>query len=354
VTTAVLGGSALLGERLESVDDAVILIDGRTITTAGSTSSVRVPADAATVDATDLTLVPGFIDAHVHIAFASPREVLSGGVTYARDLAWSPQEIWPLVEESKADAFPGPRLSAVGQMLTVEGGYPTGALWAPVGVARVVRSADDAVIAVANQADEGACAIKVALDAGAGPTLSRETLAAIVAAAHARGLRVTAHVSGLVELAKAIDAGVDELAHVLMSEERVPDDAITSMVRRGIVVVPTMSCRFGSDLELAIDNLRRHLQAGGEVVYGTDLGNEGPQPGIDARELAAMHESGMTVLEIIASATVDAARYLGLGSTGSLAAGMEADVIAVRGDPTEDVRVLTSVEFVFRSGRLVA
>jgi imidazolonepropionase-like amidohydrolase len=354
MTTALVGGSALMGETLEPLDDAVILIDGRTITAAGSASSVHIPAGSEILDAAGLTVLPGFIDAHVHIAFASPHEVVSGGVTWARDLAWSPREIWPLVKESKADDFPGPRLCAVGQMLTVEGGYPTRAPWAPSEVARVVRSVDDAGMAVADQADQGACAIKVALDAAAGPTLSSGVLVAIVTAAHARGLRVTAHVAGLAELDKAIDAGVDELAHMLMSEEQVPDDAITRMVRRGIVIVPTMSCRFGSDLEVAIDNLRRHLRAGGEVVYGTDLGNEGPRPGIDPRELAAMHAAGMTPMEIIASATVDAARYLRLGATGSLAAGIEADLVAVRGDPTGDVGALTKVEIVFRSGRRVA
>jgi imidazolonepropionase-like amidohydrolase len=353
MTTALVGGSALLGEALARTERCVVLIEDGLIAGAGPARELNVPARATTLDASGLTLLPGFIDAHVHIALAPPTEVVAGGVTHARDLAWMPQEIWPLVARSHEPDSGGPELSAVGQMLTAPGGYPMRASWAPDGVGRVVHSADDASSAVAEQAESGACAIKVALNAAAGPTLSARVLSAIVGAAHGRGLHVTAHVTGLGELHKALDAGVGELAHMLMSEERIPDHTIARMAVSGTVIVPTLSCRFGRDLELAIDNLRRFLHAGGRVVYGTDLGNEGPRPGIEPREIAAMSAAGMSPRAIIATATTEAASWLGLDAKGILAAGMSADVIGVRGDPTVDASALREMELVIRQGRRV-
>jgi imidazolonepropionase-like amidohydrolase len=353
MTIAVFGGTALLGPRLRPVDRAVVVIEGDAIVAAGPGSEVDAPDEATAVDATGLTLMPGFIDAHVHIALARPREVLAGGVTHARDLGWAPHEIWPLVDASRTRGSDGPRLSAVGQMLTVENGYPTHAAWAPDGVGRVIRSHDDARLAVQEQADAGACAIKVALNAAAGPTLGLGGLKTTLDAARARGLRVTAHVTGLDELHKAIEGGVDELAHMLMSEDRIPDDTIALMVDRSMVVVPTLSCRFERDLELAIDNLRRFLEAGGQVVYGTDLGNEGPRPGIEEREIAAMAAAGMRPHDIVASATTRAAPYLGLDDSGEISPGMNADLVGVRGDPVSDTRAISDIALVIKDGRPV-
>jgi imidazolonepropionase-like amidohydrolase len=227
------------------------------------------------------------------------------------------------------------------------------ASWAPPGTGRPVRSPDEATEAVVRTADEGADVIKVALNPAAGPTLDRETLEAIVDRAHELGLRVTGHVYGLAELDKALDAGMDELAHMLMSAERIPDKTIERMVGQGMTVVPTLSIRFGRDQEIAVDNVARFVSAGGRIVYGTDLGNEGPKPGIDRREIEAMQRTGMSGRDIIFSATVHAARYLKLESKGVLAPGMDADLVAVAGDPLSDIRSLTRVKLVWREGRRV-
>jgi imidazolonepropionase-like amidohydrolase len=349
--TAIHGATALIGPDLRRVEDAVILIEGDEITAAGPGGAVTMPRGTEIVDARGLTILPGFIDAHVHMAFADPSEVVSNGVTTARDLAWVPDEIWPLVRRSRADDFNGPLLLAAGQMLTAEGGYPTKASWAARGTGRVVNDPHDAAAAVDEQADNGAVIIKVALNRDAGPTLQPDILQAIVDAAHDRGLRVTGHVTGINELRKALDAGLDELAHVPMSSDRIPDPMVDDMVERDVTVVPTLSIRFGKDQKVAIENLRRFIAAGGRVVYGTDLGNEGPTPGIDVREIRAMHRAGMSERDIIASATVGAAGYMSLDDTGVLAPGRGADIIAVRGDPLTNIDALTDVQIVWRDGR---
>lgn len=343
---AIVARAALAGERLERVAPATVVVDGGRISSVGSAP----PRDADVVDARDCTLIPGFVDAHVHIGFFEPRDLLWGGVTTARDLAWPPDEIHPLARRSRAPSFDGPLLLAAGPMLTAPGGYPTRAAWAPPGCGREVSTPAEARAAVGRTVDEGACVIKVALNPPVGPTLPRDVLEAIVDAAHARGRRVTGHVHGLDELDKALDAGVDELAHMLMSPERIPDGTIARMVSAGVTIVPTLSVRF-DDQDVACDNVARFVAAGGRVVYGTDLGNEGPRPGIDAREVDAMARASMSPRAIVASATTRAARYLGLARKGVLDAGYDADVVAVEGDPDRDARALTRVRMVWRGGR---
>jgi imidazolonepropionase-like amidohydrolase len=348
---ALAGGTALVGPGLEPVEDATILITDGVITDVGPAEAVEVPDGTKTVDTTGSLLMPGFIDAHVHIGFHPPETVLANGVTTVRDLAWPPQVIHPLAERSRNTSFPGPLIVAAGPMLTAPGGYPTKASWAPEGTGRVVEGPVDARAAVAATIEEGATIIKVALNPAVGPTLDHKTLRAIVEAAHDRDLKVTGHVTGLAELDKALDAGMDELAHMLMSDERIPGDTLERMVDQGMVVVPTLSVRFGDDRRTAIDNLRRFLDAGGRVIYGTDLGNAGPQPGIDGREIRAMTKARMTTTEIVASATIDAARWLGLQSKGVLAKGADADIVAVSPAALSRPDELTQVQTVWRGGR---
>lgn len=342
--------AALVGKELTLVPEAGVLIEDGAIAAIGPASTIDLPREVSRIDARGLTLIPGFIDSHVHIGFADPAEVAAKGVTTVRDLAWPPDQIFPLVERSVDDQT-GPLILGAGPMLTAPGGYPTRASWAPTGTGAPVTTATEAAAQVRANVDRGASVIKVALNPPAGPVLSLELLQAIVDAAHRADLKVTGHVYGLEELDKALDAGVDELAHMLMSPERIPQATLERMVAQGMAVVPTLSIRSGSDRLIAIDNLRRFHGLGGKVVYGTDLGNGGPKPGIDPTEVRAMAEADMTPLEIVRAATVDAAAWLGLRDRGILEEGARADVVGLSGNPASDVRSLTSVKLVLRGGR---
>jgi imidazolonepropionase-like amidohydrolase len=346
----ILGATALVGDELAVVEDAAIVIGGGVIRAVGGRADIQIPAEAQVIEARGHTLIPGFIDAHVHIGFYEPSAVVAGGVTTVRDLGWPPARITPLVRASRADDFPGPTIVAAGPMLTAPGGYPARATWAPPGTELEVDSPEGARGAVASVADAGYAIVKIALNPPAGPVLDLDTLIAIVVAAHARSLKVTGHVHGLAELDKALDAGMDELAHMLTSDERIPDATIARMVAAGMVVVPTLSIFTGSPLRTAIGNLHAFKTAGGRIVYGTDLGNAGPRPGIDATEVRAMATAGMTGLDIIRAATVDAAAWLGLGTTGVIEGGRAADLVLIRGDPVRSPEVLTDVVSVWRRG----
>ena len=138
---AITGSTALLGHDLEPVEDAVVVFEGARIVDAGPSRATPVPDAAEIVDGSRKTLMPGFIDAHVHIGFYDPSDVVAGGVTTVRDLGWPPDRIAPLMSASRADGFAGPTIVAAGPMLTAPDGYPTRAAWAPQGTGREVSQA---------------------------------------------------------------------------------------------------------------------------------------------------------------------------------------------------------------------
>lgn len=327
----------------ELVKDAAVAIRGGRVRFAGP------GADAPRADETiqaDGFLMPGVADRHVHVRLSDPGSVLLGGVTAVRDLAWDPDEIFSLADASELPTFTGPLIRAVGPMLTARGGYPVGAGWAPDGAIRELAGPEDATSAVAELAGRGAAAIKVALNAEAGPTPTDRELSAVVEAAHERGLPVTAHVQGLGQTERAVGAGVDELAHTPWTERL--SDLLLGAAARTLRVVSTLDIHsYGEitpELRVACDNLVRFRAAGGTVVYGTDLGN-GPIPaGIHVREALLLHEAvRMTQEEVLIAMT-----------PGRLAKGAPADLIVVEESPLERVEALGGLRLVVRSGRVVA
>jgi imidazolonepropionase-like amidohydrolase len=347
---AITGATALVGPSLTPIENAAVIVEGRAVAAVGPAAGMDMPRGAVTQ--VEGTLIPGFIDSHVHIGFYEPHDVLIGGVTTVRDLAWPPKVIAELAARSHADDFDGPTIVAAGPMLTAPGGYPTRAGWAPPGTGVEIAGTDQVERAVAGVAEAGFSIVKVALNPPVGPTLDLDTLSAIVRAAHDRGLRVTGHIYGIHELRKAITAGVDELAHMLMSDERIPVSLIEEMVSADMTIVPTLSVFPTPGRRTAIANLHAFRSAGGRVIYGTDLGNEGPVPGIDPTEVDAMAQAGMSGGDIIRAATVDAAAWLGLTGVGVIDRGADADMVLVGGDPLTEPRDLTEVRTVWRRGQI--
>jgi imidazolonepropionase-like amidohydrolase len=348
---ALVGGSALVGHELDPIPDAALLAMDGAITAVGARADIPIPDSVEIIETTGTTFLPGFIDAHVHIGFHPPRTVLAGGVTTVRDLGWPPDEIFRVAQESQSPGFDGPTVYAAGAMLTAPGGYPTRARWAPARTGLEVDAPAGAGPAVAAMVEAGATVIKIALNPPVGPTLDPDTLAAIVDVAHRSALKVTGHVYGVDELQKALDCGVDELAHMLMGTDPIPAATIDRMVQQGMAVVPTLAIRSGRELQVAVENLHRFRKAGGRVLYGTDLGNAGTAPGIDGNEIALMAASGMAPAEIVRSATSGSAQWSELSSTGILEAERDADVIVVGGDPLSNLAALGDVKMVFRRGR---
>lgn len=324
---------------------SVVVQEGK-ITALGPKGSVSFPREATIYRDADYTLLPGFIDSHVHLGFYDPVTVLRGGITTARDLGWPARDIFPLATSLAAAPTAGPYLLPAGPMLTAPGGYPTDAGWAPDGTGLEVASPEAATAAVKSLVAQGAKHIKVAQQAD-GATLSLEVLKAIVTEAHASGLRVTSHCSSFDQLDLALNAGVDELAHGLWSGASIPDETLSRMAAAGMTMVPTLHVASSSE---RVDNVRRYLKLGGKVIYGTDMGNAGPPPGIDVVELSLMVQAGMSNAQALNAATASAAQVHGLSTRGRVALGMTADLVLVRGNPVASLEVLLTPVLVLREG----
>jgi imidazolonepropionase-like amidohydrolase len=345
---AVVGVAVLDGDGGPALPGRTVVAAGGVIERVGPAGEVASPAGAVVVDGSGATLLPGFVDAHVHLGFYPPAEVLAGGVTTVRDLGWPPDRLAALAEGAAAPGSASPRLLAAGQIVTVAGGYPTRAPWAPPGTARPVDGPAEAVRAVAELAAAGAAVIKVALDDRAGPTLPAAVLAALVAAAAKRDLGVTAHVGTAAEAAKALAAGVGELAHWPFDPRPLPDPLVDALAE-SVVAVPTLHIDPSPARRAGV---RRFVARGGRVVYGTDLGNQGPPPGVDVEELALLVEAGLDPGRALAAATSLAAAHLGLAGTGRIVPGARADLLLVDGDPLDDLAALERVLLVTRDGRV--
>lgn len=324
------------------LDRVTVICDGDRIEWVGSTRLAPGADDELEVDG---FLMPGAADRHVHIGLADPGAVLLGGVTAVRDLAWPPEVIFPLADASELSTFNGPLIRAAGPMITGPGGYPTADRWAPPGTGLEIRGAEEAATAVEVLADRGATAIKVSLNAEAGPTPTDAELAATVQAAGERGLPVTAHVQGVGQAERALGAGVSEFAHCPWSERL--SESVLESAAKAVRIVSTLDIwSFGNvtpELRTAADNMARFRAAGGTVVYGTDLGNGAIPPGIDVREVLLLRETvGMTADEILEALVA-----------GPLESGGPADLIAPARDPREDLTALGDLKLVIRAGRVV-
>jgi imidazolonepropionase-like amidohydrolase len=343
------------------VEDALIVLEGGVVAFAGPARDLAVsiagnkgtetlsgqpaPPEPDQEVHVDGFVMPGVVDRHVHIGLSDPGAVLAAGVSAVRDLGWPPEAAFPLADASESPTFNGPLIRAVGPMITCRGGYPSRSAWAPPGTGREVQGAEEAAQVTREILDRsGVAVVKVALNAEAGPTLSDDELLAVCDAAHQARAQVTAHCQGKGQVERALGAGVDELAHCPWTE-RLSEETIEALARR-VRIVSTLDIHsYGRDtpeLRTATDNLSRFLQAGGRVAYGTDLGN-GPIPaGIHPGEAWHLHRAGLSAEQALEALTFR-----------PLARGEPADLVALGGNPLEDLEALGHVHLVIRAGRRI-
>lgn len=285
------------------------------------------------------TILPGFIDLHVHSTWPS---MLRAGVTATRNLGEPEAALRP------PHALPRyPRVFSSGPLITVPGGYPTRS---NPGLAAPVRSAQEAERKVDALVAKGAAVIKISLETfdGTVPTLDARQVRAIVARAHLHGRRVTAHVADGRGLAIALDGGVDELAH--MPCTGVSREQLGTLAARGVEVVGTLRSGrlFRPQCRDSLSNARAFVADGGRLLYGTDI--PAVPATLDLVELGLLRQAGLSTAETLAAATSEGGRALGRPRYGTLRAGAPADVWVVRGDPTRSMRALARPVFVMARG----
>ncbi|MDT0459186.1 amidohydrolase family protein [Streptomyces sp. DSM 41527] len=384
----ITGGRVLIGSGTYLTDGAV-LTDGDLITAVGPRAQIlnQARADIPRFDFSG-TIVPGLIDAHVHLVFDGGTEplatflsttdeqlfqdmrsraerLLHSGVTTARDLGDRNGLALRLATEIDAGRTPGPQIIAAGTPATPPGGHC-------YFLGGEVAGEDEIRALVRLNLAAGAAVIKVMASGGGltkdGPKsfesqFSPEELAALVDEAHKAGVRVAAHAHGADGIAASVEAGVDTIEHCTWMTSDGFDlrhDVLTRIVDQDIAICPAVNPNwqmlplvFGAErAETIFDQVRQMEAAGAKIVTGTDAGVQ--RAGFDSlvAALSFYAHLGLANSNVIEMATSGAAEALGLGSTtGRIAPGYRADLLIVDGDPLADLDALSQVQAVFAAGR---
>jgi len=374
-----------------------VLVVGERISEAGT--SVKHPAGAEIIDLGDRTLLPGLIDAHIHLflhpgaedlqtvqesvpqrtltAVLAAREDLMAGFTAERDMGTEGAGSADTAVRNAIDQglFPGPRLRISGNAIDILGGHEDALGYNPeqrvLPNATQANNAAELVATIRQQLKEGADFIKIyetgkdSLTGGRFSTpfqFTAEEMEAAVREAARVGKRVAVHATGEPGTLYAAQAGVVSIDHAFQLSDR----TMKLMQEKRIFAVPTFTifeyfaehaatpaagARERAMLNYHVQEFKKQIAAGVPIAMGSDVG---PFPhGTQAREFVLMVQFGMTPLAAIQAGTVNGAKLLGWeGQIGVLKAGCLADIVAVSGNPLQDIAALQKVSFVMKGGAI--
>lgn len=378
---------------------ALVITDGR-ITAVGAQGNVAVPDGAARLDLTGMTILPGLIDMHVHLtgrhdmhgyeglAESTGDETINGvihaektlmaGFTAARNLGAAGFSDVALRRALAANRLNGPRLYVSGPSIGATGGHCDNNLLPPEYDAHSQGAADGpwgVVRKVREVKKYGADLIKICATGGVlskgtqvgAQQLAQEEMDAIVAEAKRLGLKVAAHAHGTAGIKAAIRAGVDTVEHASF----IDDEGIKLAKERGTYLsmdiynteyilsageaagfLPESLAKERVVGKTQRESFTRAVKAGVKMVFGSDAGVY--PHGDNGKQFSRMVQFGMTPLQAIQAATVNAADALGASAdVGTLAVGRYGDLIAVKGDPLADISILEKVDVVVKGGEVV-
>jgi imidazolonepropionase-like amidohydrolase len=384
------------------IDHGVVVISGNKIQSVGA--DLKIPADAKVIDLGDATLLPGFIDAHVHLdsemtsnyyldayegimrfpaeqalhGARNAKVTLEAGVTTVRDLGSTDYISLGLRNAIRDGLIPGPRMLIANYAIGSTGGhadqdpYPPQRIAVAGPIQGVCNGPDECREAVRYQIKYGADVIKFMPSGGVlslsdpvdNAQLTQEEMNAIVTEAHNWGRKVAAHCHGDKAAKMAIAAGVDSIEHGSFLK----DDTLLEMKRRHVYLVATLFAGFWAnghaDTFPAPIAAKAHAAAaqaqlmfqhavklGVPLAMGTDAGVE--PHGLNAREFSLMTENGLSAAQALIAGTANSAELLGLSDlTGTLAVGKLADIIAVAGNPLTDMQTTEHALFVMKEGSI--
>ena len=402
--TVIHAGLLINGESSVPSPEMSIVIEGSKIQSI-ETGYITPDTEDEFIDLSGYTVLPGLMDMHVHLsseyskdsylerislntgdyairAVSNAEKTLMAGFTSVRNLGDRGGVSISLRNAIKKGIVVGPRIFSSGTTIASSGGHGDStnslnqSLTSDPGPAEgIVNSVNDASKAVRFRYKEGADLIKITATGGVlsnaknsqNPQLTEEEISQIVNMAKDYGFKVAAHAHGSEGIKRAVRAGVHSIEHGTLMD----DEGMRLMREKGTYYVPTIIAGLwvaekARDPDFFPELVRpkaaeigplikgtfgRAYQAGVKIAYGTDTGVSAH--GNNAAEFKHMVEAGMPPMKAIQSATVEAAKLLGeYEQLGSLAEGKVADIIAVNGNPVEDITILEEVDFVMKSGRV--
>jgi imidazolonepropionase-like amidohydrolase len=365
------------------IKDGVVLIKDGRITAVGERGRVRIPRSAQILDCTGLTLTAGFWNSHVH--FSEPkwqdavhlpparlgqhlRDMLTRyGFTNVFDSGSLLENTKVIRRRIEAGEMEGPKVLTAGEPLAPRDGTPF--YVRPLRLPEV-ESPEQARARVREKVNGGADAIKIfsgslVSEDGQVRVMSLETVRAVTAEARRLGKPVVAHPQNAEGLKAAVDGGVDVLLHTAPEAGAWGEALVTEMRRKNVALIATVKLwkYVGQSLgrpaqaverfqDAGIAQLRTYAAAGGQILFGTDVGFMTDYD--PTEEYLAMARAGMTFRQILKSLTTSPAERFGMsGRTGRVTPGMDADIVLLADDPAEDVRAFSNVKYTLRQGRII-
>jgi len=363
------------------INGSVLIKNGRIVAVAERTQ-IKIPRDATVIDCTGLTLVAGFWNSHVHfseskwenaarLSSAQLNQQLRDtftryGFTTVFDLG-SPIENTKLIRRRiESGEVHSLRIFTTGTGLVPEGGTPF--YVKPLKFPEVLNQ-EQTTSLVRAKIKHGLDAVKIFTGptpvAGAQPLIMRlDLVKAITAEAHRHGKLVFSHPENDAGVNVAVDGGVDILAHTAPTGSKWDEAQTIKMKRLKVTLIPTLSLftklgrslgmpapRIEEFISIPLEQLRAYSNAGGQIIFGTDLGfitDYDP-----TEEYLLMTRAGMSFRQILASLTTSPAQRFGFSTAGRIAPNMDADVVLIAGDPELDIKALSKVKYVLRKGRII-
>lgn len=378
-----------------------IQVDDQRITGLGA----NIGKQGEVIDLSGYTCLPGLIDMHVHLMNESnatdyidmftkntavyayraadfAEKTLQAGFTSVRNLGDDGTITVALRDAIALGIADGPRIYTAGRAIATTGGhadpsngYRADLMGDPTAKHGVVNGTAEAAKAVRQRYKDGADLIKITATGGVlstakngqNPQFSDAELEAIVSTANDYGFKVAAHAHGTQGMKRAIRAGVHSIEHGTIMD----DEARRLMVKHGTYLVPTMMAgafvvekakidgyfpeiirpKAAAIGPLVKENMQKAIKAGVKIAYGTDCGVS--PHGTNGLEFAMLVDAGMTPMDAIVSATKSAADLMGNSENiGSITKGKYADIVAVKGNPLEDISLLENVDFVMKGGEV--
>lgn len=393
-TTAIVGASVVNLNGGPAVTNAAVIIEGDRVVTIGPAASTPIPPGAEVIRAAGKWVVPGLMNMHTHYGLVLPgrqgaelaneseaglalrmaanaRTSLLTGVTTTRSTGESKGADYALRRAIERGEAVGPRIFTAGETLNVTGGHGWGVgeegLDSPDAFRRAVR----------RRAFDGAEWIKIAISGGIADThgdiaashMTKDEVAAVTEMAHRHGMKVTAHSGSPGATLEAIEAGLDCVEHGYF----LTDQVLARMAEKGVWYVPTIVvaqptvmeffkkigspdwylARVASVGESHWKTLQNAIKLKVKIALGTDQFPYEPNDGTTAtiREAQYYVEAGMTPLQALRSATIEAATMLGSQDrVGSVEPGKLADLVITDADPSRDIRALRGIKFVMKGG----
>jgi imidazolonepropionase-like amidohydrolase len=380
--SALVGATIHISPTEEPIRDGVVLMQGEKIVSVGQRAQLQFPETAQVLDCFGLTITAGLCNSHVHFferkwadAAKIPAPELARqlqdmltrfGFTTVFDIGSLWENTRRLRDRIDSGEILGPRIRSTGEGLVPVGGLPSDQVLGMMGVMKLpapeIADAAGAAAAAIRLLDAGVDGIKLFASAPRSTPLTEGAIRAAADEAHRAGKPVFVHPNNATDILTAVRGGVDIIAHTTPHSGPWDETLLAAMKDHRVALTPTLTLwkyymrhdRLSVQEQITnmeVAQLRAWLAAGGEVLFGTDLGAVEYDP---SEEYALMAQAGMSFPQILASLTTAPARRFGdTEKVGRVARGLEADLAVFRKDPAVNISALASVKYTLRAGKII-